>query len=75
MLGWRWRKALKKGSSWEEKPWKFERFYQRENLLGEVSFTLLYTSQSTQRAESTLLKPVGEIILLTAFSRTNLTVL
>lgn len=45
-------KTLKKGSSLEEKPWRFERLCQCGNLLEEVTSTLLCTSQS---------KPVGEI--------------
>lgn len=48
------RKTLRKGSNLEEKPWRFERLCLCGNLLGEVSSTLLYWSQS---------KPTGEIIV------------
>lgn len=41
------RERLKKGSSAEEKPWGFERLGPCGNMLGEVSSTLLYTSQQT----------------------------
>lgn len=46
------RKILRKGSSLEEKPWRFERLCQCGNLWGGVNSTLLYWSQS---------KPIGEM--------------
>lgn len=46
------KKILRKGSSLEEKPWRFERLCLCGNPRGEVNSTLLYWSQS---------KPIGEM--------------
>lgn len=57
------RKMLRKGSSWEEKPWRLERLCLCGNLWGEVNSTLLYWSQS---------KPIREMTVQSSPFQSNL---